>query len=319
MNNSEELQRELQRQAASLTRQAAVAAFDIEDLPRLRALADQWNPARIEAHLREVVSAAPLLTDPFPHLVIEPLLPDEAFRIVLDSVPPEEFFDGENHPDVKGLGLPTSILPLYSRIVWRSMREIIGGVLSPLLAERFRPVAADFLRLSVGEEFVNEVLSMPLYASGHRLMLRRPGWKLDPHLDPRSRFINTLLYLARPGEPEGYGTQLFRVHQEHFVARQANTYYPERDGIRCEVAKTMPYRGNLALSFLNLGGGAHGAAFPAVPETAGLRRVVFQFYMEPGFDDLNELISRLPADKQPAWTTRIKKKDLRAQKRAAEQ
>jgi len=313
----EQLQREVQIQSEQLTRAALASAIDTDDLDRLRTVADVWDPRAIEAHVRDVVTAAPVLTDPFPHLVIEPLLPAEAFRGLLDAVPPEEFFTGEIHRDLKGIGLPTTIVPLFSRVVWRSMRDLVSRVLAPLLVERFRPLAGDFLRLSVGEAFVDETLSLPLYPSGLRLMLRRPGWKLDPHLDPRSRFINTLLYLARPGEPDTYGTQLFRVHEENFVARQANTYYPEREGIRCELAKTMPYRGNLALSFLNLGGGAHGAAFPEEPQTAGLRRLVFQFYMEPAKEELDALIERLPPEHKVAWTTRVKKKDLRAMKRAS--
>ena len=310
----DEMLQELQEQRRQLDRLTRAYAVDAEQIDRMRSLSSNWDPRGIASHIREAIASTTVLTDPFPHMVIEPLLPESAFRTLLDAVPPDDFFEGE-HPNLKGLGSPTTTLPLFSMVVWRSMKDLVSETLSPLLVERFRPFAGDFLRISLGDEFVDEALSLRLHPSGLRLMRRRPGWKLDPHLDPRSRFINTLLYLARPGEPEGYGTQLFRVHEENFVARWANTYYPERNGTRCEVAKTLPYRGNVALSFLNLGGGAHGAAFPVEPETAGLSRLVFQFYLEPGLDDLNALVSRLPAERQAAWTTRVKKKDLRALRR----
>ena len=159
---------------------------------------------------------------PFPHLMIDRLLPAAAFDVLLEAIPPEEFFDGEDprHRDLKGPA--RSPLPPFSKAIWSSLsRDVVAGVLGPALAERFRPFAADSLGVSVGEEFVDEALALPLETRGLRIMLRRPGWELPPHLDPRDQFMTTLLYLARPDEPEQYGTQLFRVHREHFVATWA--------------------------------------------------------------------------------------------------
>ena len=308
----DEVLREVGDQRSQLKRLILAYGIDAEQHDRLRTISAVWNPAAIAAHVRDVVTAAPLLTDPMPHLVIEPLLPRDAFRALLDAVPPDEFFEGEEHLDLRGLGLAPTMVPTFSRLIWRSLRqEVVSRVLAPLLAERFRPLARDFLRLSLGDEFVEPVLALRLQPHGLRLMLRRPGWQLAPHLDPRDQFITTLLYLAGPGEPESYGTQLFRVLKENFVVPWANTYYPERDGLRCELAKTMPYRGNLCLSFLNLGGGAHGAVLPADAVPSDVRRLVFQFYMGPDRRQLEALIDRLPAERQAAWRLRVKKKDLR--------
>ena len=70
---------------------------------------------------------------------------------------------------------------------------------------------------------------------------------------------------------------------------------------------TLPYRGNVALSFLNLGGGAHGAAFPVERQTDAGADSYSSSTWEPGLDDLNALVSRLPAERQAAWTTRVKR------------
>jgi len=314
----DEVLQEVRDQRGQLARLARAYAMDGEQLDRIRTVADVWDPRAIAAHIRDVVASAAVLTDPFPHLVLEPLLPPAAFQALVDAVPPEDFFEGEKHLDLRGVGLTTTIMPLFSKAIWRSLRsDIIGPALGPALAGRFRPHAREFLRLSVGQEFVEEVLALPLHPHGLRLMLRRRGWSLPPHCDPRDQFISTLLYLARPGEAESFGTQLFRVHQENFVPGWANTYYPEDEGLRCEVAKTMPYRGNLCLSFLNLGGGAHGAAVPEDAQPADLRRLVFQFYMGPDREALEAVVRRLPAERQVAWTRRVKNKDRRAMRAAA--
>ena len=310
----DEMLLELQSQRDQLMRLTRAYATDAIQIGRFHRLAEAWNVRKIQAHVRGVVAAAPMLTDPFPHLVIHPLLPPEAFDLLLEAIPPDDFFEGEGSKprqrDVRKLD--SSTLPLLSMAIWRSLtRDVVIPVLAPAQVERFRPFAREYLRDSVGEEFVDEVLALPLRVQGCRLMLRRPDFMLPPHLDPRDKFINTLLYLARAGDPEAYGTQLFRVQQENFVASRANTYYPEDDGLRCELVKTVPYRGNLCLSFLNLGGGAHGAVVPADAQPADLRRLIFQFYMRPDRKALGALVNRLPTERQVAWTSRVDNKTRR--------
>ena len=308
---------ELDDQRGQLNRLALAFGMDAERGDRLRALSDTWDVPAIESHLRRVVAAASMITDPFPHMVIEPLLPPDAFKVLVDAVPAEEFFKGEPHLGLKNLGLTPTILPIFSRLVWRSvLDDVLRPVLAPLLAQRFQPLVRDFLRIGIGDELLDDAMALPLVPRGLRLMLRRPGWKLAPHVDPRHQFITTLLYLARPGEPESHGTQLYRVHRKNFMSRRANTYYPEEDGIRCELADTIPYRGNLCLSFLNLGGGAHGAELPSDAQPANMRRTVFQFYIGPEREALEAVVERLPPDRQVAWNLRVKKKDLRAARRA---
>lgn len=317
-NAVDETLRQLEEQRAELTRLRRAQALDLEAVDRIKSIEDVWKPAAIAAHVRSVVADAPVHTDPFPHLVLEPLLPPEAFRVLVDAVPPEEFFEGEKHLDLRGIGKATTIVPLFSRIIWGSLRnDVIDCALAPALAERLRPFARELLRHSVGDELVEETLALPLHPHGLRLMLRRRGWTLRPHCDPRDQFISTLLYLAPPGEGDTYGTQLFRVLQDNFVPGWANTYYPEDEGVACELAKTMPYRGNLCLSFLNLGGGAHGASVPEDAQPPDLRRLAFQFYMGPDREQLDPIIARLPPDLQLAWTRRVKNQERRALRKAA--
>jgi hypothetical protein len=63
-------------------------------------------------------------------------------------------------------------------------------------------------------------------------MLRRRGYHLDPHLDPRRVVFTTLIYFARPGESEAYGTAFYRMSAMPNIDR-TSTFYPESQGIRC--------------------------------------------------------------------------------------
>jgi hypothetical protein len=313
----EEAMRQLDEHRSELKRLRRAHALDLEQVDRIRSIATVWRPTEIAAHVRAVVNAAPVQTDPFPHIVMDPLLPEDAFQVLVDAIPPEEFLEGDKHLDLRGVGQAASVVPLFSRLIWRSLRtEVIGPVLAPALADRLRPYARDFFRRAFGDEFVDEALALPMNPHGLRIMLRRRGWTLPPHCDPRDQFVSTLLYLARPGEGDTYGTQLFRVLEDNFVPRYANTYYPESEGLACELVKTMPYRGNLCLSFLNLGGGAHGASVPADAQPADLRRWAFQFYMGPDREQLDPLVKRLSPERQDAWTRRVKQR-YRKQRLAA--
>ena len=295
----------LQQQLTRLTR---AYALDAEHFWRIETNG-RWDAGRIASHVRQAVEAATLHTDPFPHIVVDGLLPADAFQVLADAIPPDDFFDGDDsrHLDLKSP--ERAIMPVSAKGVWTSFsRDIVRGALGPAVAARFRPLLRDYLRLSVGDELVDEAAALPLQTRGLRLMLRRPGWKLPPHLDPRDQFMTTLLYFPAPGDPEAHGTQLFRVDRKDFVASWANTYYPEAEGLRCELVKTVPFRRNLCLSFLNLGG-AHGAELPADAGPPDMKRLAFQFYIGPDRTPLNTLIDRLDEERRTAWTRRVKKGD----------
>jgi hypothetical protein len=83
----------------------------------------------------------------------------------------------------------------------------------------------------------------------------------------------------------------------------------ESSGARC--------RGSLCLSFLNLGGGAHGTSVPEDAQPPDRRRRAFQFYMGPDREQLDPIIARLPPDRQRAWTRRVKHEERSALRKAA--
>ena len=104
-------------------------------------------------------------------------------------------------------------------------------------------------------------------------MLRRRGYHLDPHLDPKRVLLTALLYFARPGDSEAHGTAFYRV-DGHVERDHATTYYPQQAGHRCEFVRAVPFRRNTAIVFLNTA--AHGADIPAT-ESKDLERYAMQF------------------------------------------
>jgi hypothetical protein len=96
-----------------------------------------------------------------------------------------------------------------------------------------------------------------------------------------------LIYFARPGDDESYGTSFYRIDGDPVIDRR-NTFFPRNEGYSCDLVKTAPFRPNTAVAFVNAGG-AHGAGIPT-SAPAGTERYAYQFYVSPEPGALASLI-----------------------------
>jgi hypothetical protein len=128
-------------------------------------------------------------------------------------------------------------------------------------------------------------------------MLRRPGYHLAPHRDPKWGFVTGIVYLARNGDNEAHGTQIYRVHDD-VEAPTSRVYYPEPE--KCELVKDVPFRANSMLAFLN-SEGAHGASIPADAQPPTLERYIYQFRLGPTGKVIKRLTELMPPEQAVMW------------------
>jgi hypothetical protein len=272
-----------------------------EDLEYLQALPSLLDEVVIGEHVRRTIGAAPLLTSPCDYMVVPSVLPDEIYDLLLRAMPPEVFFDYRD-PIKQNVVFPMTIGSALTTRVWNFMDTVIAGrVIREAVTARLREVLQHHFDIIFGTAFRQEAESLPHRTEGGRLMLRRPGYHLRPHRDPKRVLITCLIYLARPGDSEAYGTQLFHVTPAA-ENRYKQTYYPEADGLACELATTVPFRRNTLLVLLN-SRGSHGVTIP-VEAPAGLERYAYQFYVAPETRALSALVKRLPPDRRTKWKSR---------------
>jgi hypothetical protein len=170
-------------------------------------------------------------------------------------------------------------------MVWGVFDDVIRQSIRVTVRDKFEAPLQRHFDEVFGPAFREQANAMPQSAQAGRLMLRVPGYHLDPHRDPKHTLLTCLLYLARPGDSESYGTQIFRVTGDTDASYQ-QTYYPAQEG----------------LVFLN-SRGAHGATIPA-DAPAGLERYSYQFYVAPLNDTLSALIKSLPAHRRVRWRSK---------------
>jgi hypothetical protein len=151
----------------------------------------------------------------------------------------------------------------------------------------------------LAEQPIESVVRMQ--STDGRILLRRRGYMIPPHRDPKWGFVTCLLYLARPGDSQSWGTQLYAV-DEDTEAASVSPHWIRAE--RCRLMKDVPFRANTALVFLN-SRGAHGARIPASAEPATLERYIYQFRIGPTADSIRRLVAMLPAERREQWSGKV--------------
>jgi hypothetical protein len=266
----------------------ATLARDIEDRQREPHDPGVFDAARVGAHVARAIATAPVQVDPSVHVVINDLMPADTYTAILDGLPPRMVFPQR---DITKMNLRLSTIDVAPERTLQAMRFIdhvlIPQLLVPALLRTFAPHIRDFYVREYGPQRGPALAAIRHEATGGRLMLRRPGYHLDPHLDPKRVVFTCLLYFARPGDSEAFGTAFYRMSGVPNIDR-TTTFYPEAQGITCDLVKRVPFRANSAVAFLNWGG-AHGADIPrSAPDDT--ERYSYQFYVSPEAKALASLV-----------------------------
>ena len=255
---------------------------------------DRWfDHKRIESHVNAAFERTPLELEPYPHLVIEKWLPDDVYERIIEAMPSPVFFahDRDEH-----WAVPSGVAPLYSRQVWAFVANtIVGDIIHNALNRKFQDAICRYVRTFVPS--LPSDIDLTLHPSDGRIMLRRPGYDLAPHRDPKWGFVTGIVYLARAGDNESHGTQIYRVRDDA-EAPTSRVYYPEP--AKCELVKDVPFRANTMLAFLN-SEGAHGASIPADAQPPNLERYIYQFRLGPTGKVIKRLTDLMAPEQATMW------------------
>ena len=266
----------------------ATLAHDIADRQRGPHRPGVFDADRVVAHVERAIASARIESDPSVHIVVNDLTPVDTYQAILDGIPPPIFF---SQRDNTKQNLKLSMLAIAPAWTLETLgfieNTLIPRMMVPALLRKFEPHIRDFYLREYGPERGHALAAIPHEATGGRLMLRRPGYHLDPHLDPKRVVFTCLLYFARPGDSEAFGTGFYRMNGTPKIDR-TSTFYPGSQGIACDLVKMVPFKPNSAVAFLNWGG-AHGADIPknAPGET---ERYSYQFYVSPDPAALSALV-----------------------------
>ena len=271
----------------------ALIARDIELQDQLPALEQVLNASRTD-HIARVIERALLERHPFPYIAVDDVLPRELYWALIRGLPPVELFS-DRPINKQQLTVPLHLAPAYSRRVWQFLTDvIIPEFVMPAVVKKFRAALDEWIALNWPDV---PPASVELNCSDGRIILRRRGYRIPPHRDPKWTFVTGILYLARKSDSETWGTQLYTVDEDD-EARSSSPHWI--DPARCHAVGEVAFKPNRMLIFLN-SVGAHSAHIPddAQPET--LERYIYQFRIAPTLDAMETLKAALSEDRRPLW------------------
>jgi hypothetical protein len=265
-----------------------------DQVPALRAMLGDGE--RMAAHAAAAVARSTLQLDPCPYVVIEDLLPPDVCEELVGAMPSSIFFKSQDMSRQE-MQVPFVFAPERSRLVWGLFFErVISDAMVRALTEKFRPALEEFVRATWPAFGSMAEAGITLRVSNSRLLLRRPGYVIKPHRDPRWAFLTCLVYLPKPGDAQSYGTQLYRLRHEPEVSHSSPLW---ADPAECELVRDVPAGRNTALVFLNWTG-AHGASIPRdAPE--GTERYVYQVQFSVDDETRHRLIDSLTGTARVGW------------------
>jgi len=281
-------------QLAAIYRADREMAGDMATLPAVLDLPG------IAAHTRRALERATLYSDPFPHMVVDDVWPESFYEALLKGLPPPELF-ADRPINKRRMVVPFEWAPQYGTRVWNFLvQRVLDSVIAPVLVEKFKQPLGEWLLSNWPLPPDAPTDRVRFQSTDGRILLRHRGYVIPPHRDPKWGLITCLLYLARPGDSESWGTQLYSVESDT-EAPSVAAYWIKG---RCVLQKDVPFRRNSMLIFLN-SHGAHGATIPADAQPADLERYMYQFRIGPTAGSIRELMSLLPEERKPLWAGKV--------------
>ena len=270
---------------------------DMQFADRLASFQALVNPEHVRAHVQQAITRARLETDPCPYVVLDRIVPDEVYDALVEALPSPVFFK-KSSVNRAEITVPFPFAPAYSRTAWGLFYDVVEQTILPALVDMFRPALDEFVRKSWPSLGSWTQSGLSLEVAHSRMMLRRAGYHIKPHRDPRWAFLTAIFYLAPRDTEQLYGTQFYRLKVERDEAHSSPLWaHPDE----CELVRDVSGIGNSAVVFLN-STGVHGASIPEdAPED--FLRYVYQVQFSPNEAMRARLVELLDAGARARWTS----------------
>ena len=203
---------------------------------------------RVLEHCLDVIEGTPAEDQPFPHILLKHVFPDDVYHGLLEAFPPEECFvkaNQKHHTNEYGGSTRQRMtlcessfesLPTSDHRLWATVRAAIG-------CTEIRD--AIFFKLAKGlcRRFKinsNELRKVPAFPRG-QLYSETEGYRIAPHPDTREKIVTMQFAFPSDHSLAGVGTE--------FYTRSVNPMHLLREPRGFSIAKTMPFLPNHAYAF----------------------------------------------------------------------
>jgi len=229
----------------------------------------------IAGHACELVRSAEIRPDPFPHIVVDGIFPEQYYEELLSNLPP-----------VSSLSIPVAFgmmkigeddatfqsMPESARQFWIEFDQKVKPSICEALLERYLLYAAEKLSLIFGEEA--EHLKSQLEPKEFRsvrgiVQCRITGARMGAHVDKATSLFTYLFYFAPDDSLRPFGTIFYKAQDRASLLERyrANcgirAWFPEAGELDLRPQPPLEFGRNRLVSYVNLPYSLHGAATDA--------------------------------------------------------
>lgn len=208
----------------------------------------------VSDHVKEKIYQSQVETDPFPHLMIENIFPNEYYQYLVKFDIGDEYLQSledagrvSNYPQGRkfiSLEENMPILPRQLRDFWQETSAFINAKLTPLVMEKF----SNYIVQRLGNDTSTDITSETLYVKDSK------GYALSPHSDNPEKILTFLIYLARDWDHQHLGTSIYKPKDPNFSCAGGPLHPFEKFNL----FKTAPYRPNTLFGFVKGDKSFHG-------------------------------------------------------------
>jgi hypothetical protein len=179
------------------------------------------------------IAASAIDPDPFPHVIVGGLLPDEFFEEVLRAIPDRRDFEKVDYPGT-GFGRSSRAYHDYG-LAYRQMHTVDAGPIRQLRDVFAAPEFSEALLEKFRKPLDDGTTPIPaakhgFFADGARdyatvfdLQADLPGYQIAPHADVAPKIVTFQLYLTRDQTLARFGTLLCEP-KDHRALRGRNVF-----------------------------------------------------------------------------------------------
>lgn len=210
-------------------------------------------------HVQDAVLAAPLGTDPFAHLIIADIYPDDVYEQIMERWPELSLFNHTNSRTRHEFNFRTEgrRLGAEARSFWFEVNKVTNVAnitvqqrLAPHFGEKFESYLGQSWRKAVGG-------NVECLATTIQLATYTKTYRLAPHVDAFRLLTNAFVYFSEKSEPEpDLGTVLYHPRG---LAIPTNWAVPEsKTRAFLDRRSVSPYQRNHCLAYVNSPISFHG-------------------------------------------------------------
>lgn len=247
---------------------------------------------------------ATVVPDPFPHLIIDNIYPEEFYNAIVSNMLPRKEFDvyhaGTARKDETTFRLQPQKYALYSEqndAIMNGIRSTFP-LISELIAAKLSPFFPNIFKYIFPTDWHQRLSKLSLHHSLSMAFLDRvPQHSQCPHTDASYRIGSWLFYLPLDEKKLGSGTEIFRATNFHKNYNGLETYFSAKPlNIDTEKVKEIEFRPNRIVAFLNSPISLHGYRNTVDINAQPTRRITMNNWIEYERKSYIEIFKDVPKE-----------------------